>query len=51
MTYPVENLHREVAFIAYHFHWAHHDILALEHGQRIRYVQAINRINTRLSEG
>ncbi|WP_324289654.1 MULTISPECIES: DUF6760 family protein [unclassified Streptomyces] len=51
VTYPTDNIHREVTFIAFHLHWSRCDILSLEHAQRVRYVKEINRINARLSEG
>jgi Family of unknown function (DUF6760) len=41
---------REVAFISYHFHWGHDDVLALEHRDRIRWVEEISRINAALNE-
>jgi hypothetical protein len=51
VTYAADRIHEEVAYVAYHFHWALDDILDLEHGRRLRYVEEIARINTRLSEG
>ncbi|TQK44163.1 hypothetical protein FBY35_5651 [Streptomyces sp. SLBN-118] len=47
MTYAVDRLYEEVAYVAYHFHWPLDDILGLEHTERLRYVQQIARINTR----
>ena len=49
MTYAADRIHEEVAYVAYHFHWALDDILNLEHGQRRRYVSEIAEINTRMS--
>jgi hypothetical protein len=40
----------EVAYIAYHFHWPHDEILALEHAERQRWVAEIARINQRANE-
>ncbi|HEY1488673.1 MAG TPA: DUF6760 family protein [Micromonosporaceae bacterium] len=51
MTYAADRLHEEVAYVAFHFHWALDDILDLEHPDRARYVSEIARINTRLSQG
>jgi hypothetical protein len=31
----------EVAYVAYHFHWGHDEILDLEHHDRRRYVAEI----------
>jgi hypothetical protein len=37
--------------VAYHFHWSHADVMALEHAERRRWVEEISTINRRLSEG
>ncbi|MGH8992851.1 MAG: DUF6760 family protein [Acidimicrobiia bacterium] len=50
MTYAVERLHEEIAYVAYHFHWPLDDILDLEHPTRSRYVEEIARINQRLNK-
>ena len=50
MSYPLEQLLKEVAFIAYHFHWPHEEIMALEHADRRRWVEAISAINLRMNE-
>jgi hypothetical protein len=47
--YPLDRLHEEVAFIAYHFHWPHAEIMAMEHADRRRWVQEISAINGQLS--
>ncbi|MFM7363629.1 MAG: DUF6760 family protein [Cuspidothrix sp.] len=41
-------MYEEVAFIAYHFHWAQDDILNLEHNYRQRWVTEISKINQKL---
>ena len=48
--YPLDRLHEEVAYIAYHFHWPRDEILELEHGERQRWVEEIANINRRLNE-
>ncbi|MBW4721123.1 DUF6760 family protein [Saccharothrix obliqua] len=45
MTYAADRLHEEVAYVAYHFHWAWESILDMEHRDRARYVAEIARIN------
>lgn len=50
MTYAPDELYEEVAYVAYHFHWALDEILDLEHPDRRRYVDEIGRINRRLTE-
>jgi hypothetical protein len=44
-------MNEEVAFIAYHFHWPHDDVMALEHTDRRRWVREISAINRRVNEG
>jgi hypothetical protein len=48
--YPLEELMREVAFVAYHFHWSQDAILGLEHADRRRWISEISAINARMSE-
>ena len=50
MTYAVERLQEEIAYVAYHFHWSLSEILDLEHATRRRFVSEIAKINERLSE-
>ncbi|MGD8625758.1 MAG: hypothetical protein PVF47_02765 [Anaerolineae bacterium] len=49
LGYPLERLHEEVAYVAYHFHWPLGEILNLEHRQRQRWVKEIAKINRRLN--
>jgi hypothetical protein len=48
--YPLEPLYEEVAFISYHFHWPHDEVLGLEHVERRKWVKQISEINGRLNE-
>jgi hypothetical protein len=48
--YPPEELFGEVAYIAYHFHWPHEEIMSLEHRERRQWVAEISTINERLNE-
>lgn len=41
MTYAADVLYREVAYVAYHFHWSLDALLDLEHGVRRRFVAEI----------
>ena len=50
LGYPLKQLYEEVAFVAYHFHWAPDAILNLEHAERRRWVEEISSINERMSE-
>ncbi len=47
MTYAAEVLYEEVAYVAFHFHWALDDILDLEHPMRQRFVAEIGRLENR----
>ena len=48
--YPSDQLHEEVAYLAFHFHWGHSDIMQLDHAERRRWVNEIARINRRINE-
>jgi hypothetical protein len=45
MTYATDEVYREVAYVAYHFHWSFDDIVDMEHPQRRRFVAEIDRMN------
>ena len=49
--YPLESLFEEVAFVAYHFHWPHEEVMALEHADRRGWVAQISSINRRMNGG
>ncbi len=49
ITYPQDRLYQEMAYIAYHFHWASTEILQMEHRERQRWVDEIAAINTNLN--
>jgi hypothetical protein len=49
--YPLDKLFEEVAYVAYHFHWSHDQIMHMEHPYRQRWVGEIARINQRLNNG
>jgi hypothetical protein len=51
VTYAPDRLHEEVAYIAFHFHWGLDPLLDLEHADRLRYVEEIGRINSRIQRG
>jgi uncharacterized protein DUF6760 len=48
--YPLNRLFEEVAFIAYHFHWSHDQVMALEHADRRLWVEQISSINRQMNE-
>jgi hypothetical protein len=45
----LENIFKEVAFIAYHFHWDREVILALTHKERHAWVKEISAINEKIN--
>ena len=49
--YPLDRLYEEVAFIAFHFHWPHEEIMKLEHKERHRWCDEISKINRKMTEG
>ncbi len=48
--YPLDKLLEEVAYIAYHFHWSHDQIMRMEHRDRQGWVAEIAKINRRLND-
>ena len=51
MTYATDRVYEEVAYVAYHFHWALEELLDMEHPTRRRFVDEIAKINKRISNG
>ncbi|MBL8153080.1 MAG: hypothetical protein JNM70_02750 [Anaerolineae bacterium] len=49
VSYPLDRLHEEVAFIAVGLGWSYHEILSLTHTERARWVEQVNAINARRS--
>jgi hypothetical protein len=49
VSYPLDRLVEEVAFVAYHFHWPHDDVMTLEHGDRRSWVGEISSLNERMN--
>lgn len=48
--YPLDAVHEEVAFVAFHFHWEPDQIINMEHEERRRWVAEISSINRELNE-
>lgn len=38
-----------MAFVAYHFHWSHEELMGLEHHERRRWCEQISKINRELN--
>jgi len=47
--YPLDRLHEEVAFLAYHFHWDYDTIMNLEHRERMLWCEEVSKINKKLN--
>ena len=45
MTYAPAVLYRQLAYVAYHFHWSLDEIAGLDHLTRARFVEEIGRLN------
>jgi Family of unknown function (DUF6760) len=41
VSYPLKQLRREVAVLAFHFHWPYETIMAMEHQERRMWVREI----------
>ncbi len=44
MSYPQDQLHQEVAYIAFHLHWSLESIMSMEHQERRNWVGEAARI-------
>ena len=49
MSYPLERIFQEVAYIAYHFHWPLDGILTMEHRERQLWIKEISAINKEIN--
>ena len=47
--YPPDQIRKEVAYIAYFFHWQPDEILSMDHRSRLEWVKEIADINQRMS--
>jgi hypothetical protein len=48
--YPLDQLYKEVAFIAYYFHWSHDQVMEMPHSERKKWCEEISKINKKLTE-
>jgi len=51
VTYAVDRLFAEIAYVAYYLHWELDAILDLEHPLRQRLIEEIGRINRQIGGG
>jgi len=45
----LESIYKEVAFIAYHFHWAKDAVYEMSHKERHAWVKEISTINEKIN--
>ena len=50
ISYPLENIYEEVAFISYHFNWSHDEVMKMEHADRRQWVSKISQINNKMNQ-
>ena len=39
-----------MAYVAYHLHWQHDELLTMEHPERLRWVDEVSKVNQCLNE-
>jgi len=49
VSYPLESIFKEVAFIAYHFHWDRETVFEMTHKERHLWVKQISAINEKIN--
>ncbi len=49
VSYPLENIFKEVAFLAYHFHWDRDSLLMMSHKERHSWVKEVSEINEKIN--
>jgi hypothetical protein len=50
VRYPLDQMTREVAYVAYHFHWPKNEILEMSHLERQRWAKEISTINQEIND-
>jgi len=49
-SYPRDRIFREVAYLAYHFHWSLDEIMELDHKTRHRFIHEVSEINRKINK-
>jgi hypothetical protein len=49
VSYPLKNIFKEVAFLAYHFHWDRESLLDMSHKERHAWVREVSAINEKIN--
>ena len=47
--WKLENIRREIALIAYHFHWSRTECMELTRSERAAWIEEIKRINKEIA--
>ena len=51
VSYPLENIFKEVAFLAYHLHWDREQLMGMTHKERHVWVKEVSQINEKINKG
>ena len=51
LSYPLDKVHEEVAFLAYYLHWAPDTILNMPHDERRLWCEEVSKINRTVNSG
>ncbi len=49
VVYPEEELYKEVAFVAYYFHWSYESVMQMDHQTRRRFCAEISEIHKKVT--
>jgi len=50
VSYPLENIFKEVAFLGYHFHWSRDTLMEMSHKERHQWVKEVSEINEKINK-
>jgi hypothetical protein len=50
VSYPSDRIFEEVAYVSRYLHWTYHEVMALEHRERLRWIGEIAKTNEALNE-
>ncbi len=46
MSYPLDWVYQEVAYLGLRVHWTHEEVMSLDHTERRRWVDEVRRLET-----
>ena len=50
VSYPLKSIFKEVAFLAYHFHWDREALMHMSHKERHKWVHEVSEINEKINQ-